>query len=341
MMTDTQWVEHTGLLLTTVSEFSGQEWKGIAERIPFAPGFNLDAIKEDDPDPFFVTLPVARVGAKSRGSLGLVYGEEVNKQIVEQILTKQPEGGRGHIPPDKVATEYNLPDVMAVGALLENGTSWAKFYVPPYAGETRDYFRIKMKSNAKAGFSIWGDAGANPSTKEVMRLDLKRIDIADPSRTGLPVEGVPIITYEMADGDDDTPSDPRSNGQQETDMTPVQTEVGLRVLPRNQLFHLFFIIQSRELHCLTDRTRLCGERLLNQLEPVLSIVTGVLRRIRFNFIAESSDPPIVSDVLSAVIVQCLLKTFELTFQLRVHVRDRISSRFSNCSRGFLIASCLC
>lgn len=192
----------TGVLLVTVSEFAGTDWRSIAESIPVPAG-----LTQDDPDPFFVTLPVCSVGATSRGKEKLIYGKAANTQIVEQIHAKRPEGIWGHMRDDEVDTRYDKPDVMAVGARMdEQGVTWAKFYVMPYATDTRDYYRVKMMLNAKAGVSLWGQAWANPATREVTRLDLKKIDIADPERVGLSVAAaVPIITRHMGgDGDDDT-----------------------------------------------------------------------------------------------------------------------------------------
>lgn len=230
----TEQIEHQGLLLTTISEFAGTDWKAVADRIPFANGFDLAAIKQKDSNPFFVTLPVARVGAFSRGKQRLYYGERANQQIVAQVMERQPEGGRGHVPESEIATKYDLPDVMAVGALLEDGTSWVKFYVPPYASDTRDYYRTKMMANAKAAFSLWGKAAADPISNEVIEVDLQRIDMADPSRAGLPVEGVPIVTSHMTDGDDnDAPPDP--SGQEDDTMTELTVQLQEMTAAHNRL----------------------------------------------------------------------------------------------------------
>lgn len=182
-----------GVLLVTVSEFSGDGWKDIAERIPVPA-----SLLENDPDPFFVTMPVCFIGAESRGANKLVYGERANQQIVEQINAKKPEGIWGHMDDSELDTRYDRPSVMAVGAVLDEGTSWAKFYVPPYAQDTRDYYKARMALNAQAGFSLFGTAQADASSREVESINLQKVDIADPERVGLPVAAVPIITRHMA-----------------------------------------------------------------------------------------------------------------------------------------------
>lgn len=182
-----------GVLLVTVSEFAGDNWKDIAERIPVPA-----SLLENDADPFFVTMPVCFVGAESRGPNKLVYGEKANQQIVDQINSKKPEGIWGHMDDSELDTRYDRPSVMAVGAILDQGTSWAKFYVPAYAQDTRDYYKTRMALNAEAGFSLFGAAQANTSTREVETINLQKIDIADPERVGLPVAAVPIITRNMA-----------------------------------------------------------------------------------------------------------------------------------------------
>lgn len=179
------------LRVVTVSEFAG-----TYPDVPLAPDIDLEAIRQDDPDPFFVTLPVCRVGAKSVN--GLTYGLEANKQIAEQINLKKPEGGLGHIPAAEEAYRYDLPAWRAVGAQVIEDTTWAKFYVPPSRGDVREHMRLAKRTNARAGVSLWGRANINKAG-EVITVDVKRVDVADPERTGLPVANLPIITREMAD----------------------------------------------------------------------------------------------------------------------------------------------
>jgi len=186
-----------GVLMTLVSEFAGHY-----EDVPLAADVDIEAIRKDDPDPFFVSLPVCRVGAKS--DKGYIYGEAANRQIVEQVNSKKPEGGLGHIKPENYSTEYTLPAWRAMGAALVDNTTWVKFYVSKVRADVRDHFRTAMRANALAGVSLWGNAGISQSN-EVMTIDLKRIDIADPGRLGLPVAARPIITAHMAG--QDTPVD--------------------------------------------------------------------------------------------------------------------------------------
>lgn len=181
--------------LITISEF-----RSGYPQVPFAPDVDVDGLTEDDPEPFFVTLPVAKVNAKSKS--GWVYGAAANEQLAEQVNQRKPEGRLGHMKPEDRATRYDLPAVRWLGAQVVDGTTWVKGYVPKNRPDVREHFRLAMRSNAQAALSMYGRGSVNKHN-EVVRLDLESIDIADPMRAGLPVGARPLITANMAD--DDTP----------------------------------------------------------------------------------------------------------------------------------------
>ena len=98
-----------------VSELSG-EFLGIDDSTPvdFAPGFNFEALKLVDDDPFFTTVRI-KSGRGDQGA-GPNYGPDVLENIAEQINTKLPPGYRGHQQADNVGWEWREPVTAWVGA---------------------------------------------------------------------------------------------------------------------------------------------------------------------------------------------------------------------------------
>jgi hypothetical protein len=176
----------------------------------------------DDIDPaafgdeaFFVTLPVAKIGARSRN--GRVYGEAAVQSLVEQINARRPEGHWGHLDDDERSTRYEAPAVRWLAAILdEMGTVWAKCV--PVTPEAREHFRIAQAANAVVGTSIYGTAILDGD--EVVALELESIDLADPARVGIP-EAVapPRVTSEMG-GETSPPVLLHGNGEGSPVLSP-------------------------------------------------------------------------------------------------------------------------
>ena len=145
-------------------------------------------------DAFFVTLPVGRVNAKSRGS-GRVYTESAVKCLVRQINEKRPEGRYGHLAVSELATRYDPPAIQWLAAELVDGVAWAKGL--PLTEQARKHFRDAKAMNARVGTSVFGP----PPTAEgnrVIDLELYSIDIADPARVGIQdAAAQPNLTSEM------------------------------------------------------------------------------------------------------------------------------------------------
>lgn len=177
----------TELLATYISEMR----KGFPE-VPLAPGVDLDAIKTDDPDPMFVTLPLLNVGGKSEN--GFTWNEAGVQRVVNEINAKRPEGILGHVKPEERSHRYDLPAVRWVGATLdEHGIAWGKALV--IESKAKQYFRTAKSTRARVGTSVYGVRG----TKGLEDMTLESIDFGHPDRLGLrSAAAVPEITSELS-----------------------------------------------------------------------------------------------------------------------------------------------
>lgn len=180
------------VLSTTISEFRGK--KGVD-----FPDIKLPEDVDTEllgPDKFYITLPIGRVGAHSRN--GRVYSEQAIHSLVQQVNAKRPEGRWGHLKDEDRSTAYAPPAVRWLAAVIDDktGIAWAKGI--PVTTEAREHFRVAMAAHAKVGTSIYGTPkqveGAN-----VLDLSLETIDLADPSRVGVPdTASLVYITKEMS-----------------------------------------------------------------------------------------------------------------------------------------------
>lgn len=179
-----------------VTEFVHQ-FKGSYPSVDLSTDVNLGELTEGDESPFFVTLPIGKVGTRSKNNR--TYSREAVEAIVNQIKTKKPGGNLGHMKDDERAYKFDLPVLMWVGATLDDeGTAWGKAYVPSYATNVREYLKRQMKLNARVATSIFGTADVDDSGNVGADLEIETIDLADPERAGVPeAVAVPIITTEM------------------------------------------------------------------------------------------------------------------------------------------------
>lgn len=172
------------------------ELRGSYPDVPFAPGVDAEGIRQDDPNPMFVTLPLVKVGGVSRN--GLRWHRAAAERIVAQINDRKPEGYLGHVPPEKRATQFEFGKLRWVGAKLneDDGTVWAKAYVPRYAEDARDYFRLAKRTGAFVGTSVYGLKG----DKGLEDMTLESVDLGHPDRVANPsAVAVPLVTSEMTE----------------------------------------------------------------------------------------------------------------------------------------------
>lgn len=187
--------KYTGRLMEMNARFRGQY-----PDVPLAPDINVDELTEGDNSPFFVTLPVGRVGAQSRNNRR--YPREAVEAIQNAIINDKVGGILGHMRDEDLPYRFDLPVMHWVGATMEGDTLYGKAYIPPSQEKLREYLRIQMKKGAKTGTSIFGTAYIEDDGT-VRDLEIQTIDLAHASRVGVPMTAaLPLITSETEKPED-------------------------------------------------------------------------------------------------------------------------------------------
>lgn len=170
------------------------DFRGKYPDVPFAEGVDTEAFKAES-DPFFVTVPISKIGAVSRN--GRTFDRAAVERIVEQVNEKRPEGGMGHLKPSERGSHYEIPKVRWLGAMIDaEGTAWGKAYVPKYAQDVREYFRDAKRSGSKVGTSVYGVEGQSG----LADMNLEKVDFGHPDQLGvLELGAIPKITSELLD----------------------------------------------------------------------------------------------------------------------------------------------
>lgn len=165
-------------------------FKGKYPEIPLPEDIDKAALGENA---FFVTLPIGKIGAKSRN--GLTYGEAVVKQLVEQVNSQRPEGMWGHLKEEDRGSVYAPPAIRWLAAVIdEQGVAWGKGI--PVTADAREHLRTAKITNSAVGTSIYGLGSVEKGV--VTEIALESIDLAPASRVGVPITAkVPEITSEM------------------------------------------------------------------------------------------------------------------------------------------------
>jgi hypothetical protein len=188
-----------------VIEYHVSAFRGKVEDVPIADGVDMEEIRRSDPDPMFVTLPIAEIGAISNN--GLLYDEALVDSIVEQINSKRVGGIMGHLKEEDRGTSFPLPAGLWVGAKRVGQTAWAKSYIPSTSA-ARDYFRSLKAVGGEIATSIYGKGKFEKVREGVRRLanlKLESLDFAPPARAALGMGAIPHVTVEM---DLDTEQEP-------------------------------------------------------------------------------------------------------------------------------------
>jgi hypothetical protein len=187
--------------MTVIRETYTSSFGGKYPDVPTAPGVDYNALVANDPEPFFVTLPIAEVGRTSDN--GLHYDEELVTSIAEQINRDRPTGIRGHIKDTERSTAYPSPEIYWVGAKRFGAKLYAKGYIPPGgAGSAREEYRIHKATRAPIATSIYGkplSRTALPDGTYKIKLGLEHVDLAPYRRAALKLGGDFAVTHEMAE----------------------------------------------------------------------------------------------------------------------------------------------
>lgn len=177
------------------------EFRGDFPAVETDSRVDIDALTAGDEDPFFVILPVARVGEVSAN--GLLYDEALVETIQEQMVGRG--GLMGHIRDDERDTAFPIEDADWVGVQRENGTLWGKAYIPP--GEVREYIRRLKARRGKLATSIYGpyaerEEGDGGSWR-ALGFELEQLDLAPADRAALNLGGRFAVTAQMTNETDD------------------------------------------------------------------------------------------------------------------------------------------
>lgn len=193
---------------TTIQEYVIGEFRGTFPDVPLAAGVDMAALRAQDDDPLFVTLPIVpKIGMTSRN--GLLYDEALTNSIVQQINDKRPEAIFGHLKDEERSTSYPEPAAHWVGATVADGKAWAKAYIPP--GASRDRIKRLKATGGQIATSIYGkgayEATATQGVRRLKNFDLESLDFAPPARAALANGAYPVITAETTQENPDMTRD--------------------------------------------------------------------------------------------------------------------------------------
>ncbi len=164
------------------------ELKGKHPDIPLPEDIDREAFGDK---PFFATLPIGQVGARSRNKR--TYLESSIRELVEEVNAKRPRGWWGHPEPAERST--TPPALQWVAAVMdESGMAWGKCVT--LSENAREYLRAARGTRTKVGTSILG--AAEMDGDNVVGVDLSFIDlVGDPNWVGVPATAAtPHLTKE-------------------------------------------------------------------------------------------------------------------------------------------------
>lgn len=175
-----------------VSELSGELVAAPAQvEVPFAPGFDLEKLKQTDPDPRFATVKIKP--GRGNGGNGPNYGPNILRDLARQINEKRPAGYRGHQDESRVHWEWREPVTAWVGAVFDEQEQalYVKGYVPPTAQELRTQLALaETGADVVNSVSIWGMRDVKGD--EVLSYELWSLDWTPKGRAGMETELVSV-----------------------------------------------------------------------------------------------------------------------------------------------------
>ena len=155
--------------------------------VPFAKGFDLEALKKVDDDPFFATVLI-KAGKGDQGT-GPLYDESLLQNLEAQFNSKRPPGYKGHQDPENVSWEYREPVTAWVGARFVSGPEgqgelYVKGYIPPTSDELRMQLRLaEAGADVINSVSIFGVRDVKDGV--VTKFDLWSLDWTPKGRAGM------------------------------------------------------------------------------------------------------------------------------------------------------------
>lgn len=169
--------------------------------VPLFPDIDLDAIKQRDPNPAFVTRPIGVLDEQSINDL--LYDDYLMAEIERQVREKRPPARRGHVPED--AKGWMVPPSVGfwVGVLRVGRILWGKCYILP-STPFHDEVQASDAVGGRESNSIYGDVTLSMGYDGQMKcvgLALESIDFVPPERAALQALGGEFeVTREMSNG---------------------------------------------------------------------------------------------------------------------------------------------
>lgn len=237
----------------TLREFTVTRFKGDFPEIPTYPDIDIAALTAKDikagEEPKFITLRIAREGAKSAN--GLLYDAPLLSSIEEQL---QGVGGlMGHLDDDKRDTDFPIDAVDWVGHFRDGDTLWAKAYIPP--GEVRDMVERVQARRGKLATSIYGPFESREALPDgswrANGFKLESLDLAPASRAALKLGGDFKITAQM-----ETDNDSEDESMDKAQLIAELKVTDIPALLREQIIQEFKDKQGEDEHVKELETKL-------------------------------------------------------------------------------------
>jgi len=269
-------------------------------QVPFAPGFDLEALKQEDDDPFFATVRI-RSGKGDQG-VGANYGDDILKSLADQINEKRPPGYKGHQDPEKVEWEYREPVTAWVGAaFVPNsegvGELIVKGYVPTTAPDLRTQLNLAGSgADVVNSVSIFGTRDVEGD--QVKSFDLWSLDWTPKGRAGMQTELL-AVSGEQANKEED-------------DMALTREEVIASLKADEVPTHLVESIQKEALDGVSGRAALADEvrKILvleeNESDKVVERVTDLVVASATSELDEKLDT-VLEDKVKAEMARAAVK----------------------------------
>ena len=141
--------------MITIRQNYNWKFEGEFPDVPFAEGVNEEELLQIDPDPLFVTLPIAQDGLTATD--GLAYRPAFNDRLIETIVQKKIGGNMGHPSLWFNNSRSETTPIQWVGATRDDkGVIWAKGFIKNE--EVKKHFKTKKAIGAKVSTSIMGFA---------------------------------------------------------------------------------------------------------------------------------------------------------------------------------------
>jgi hypothetical protein len=207
------------------------ELRGAYPNVPYASDVDYTALIAGESDPMFITLPIAKVNAKSGN--GRYYDEAFVMELMKQTLANKPIGLMGHMTEAERATAFKPEAVHWVGAVRDGDMIWGKGLVVGEAKARIARYKASGKSIATSidahADGIW-DESLKAYRMRADTLRLSQIDLAPSDRAGIgDLARVPMITTELTQ---DTIEEVEEPEMDKLDVLNALTAEDARLLPK-------------------------------------------------------------------------------------------------------------